>query len=330
MQKYFIKRMLLLVLNIYAYTVNAQTKTDFITGIQRPEDLVNIPGTDWIIISSMAMSAGETGRLLAVSTAAGNMSPRVLYPADTSSGEKIFPHGISLLKIDSTHYRLYVINHGEKETIEVFTIAITGDGPAASRSNSIATPPGIYANGIVALKDGSIFVTSMYTLSTDFLPLFTAGTPTGQFWKWHPQNGWSADKQALCGANGIAVSPDNQFLFVAEWAVKKIWRIPLNGHGKRTSVSFDFLPDNLRWTDKGSLLITGQKATPENVFRCITDDAGRPVRYCTAELYPATLQYRVIIQGGDKTFDGGTVAIRLKNNYYIGSALVNSIACYHF
>src|ERR1700758_1927096 len=82
------------------------------TGIPRAEDLVRLPGSDWIAASSMRGPDGEPGHLFLVN-ATGVSQPRRLYPSDESRNQpdhdrfpqcatppdlrEFYPHGLAVV-----------------------------------------------------------------------------------------------------------------------------------------------------------------------------------------------------------------------------------------
>jgi hypothetical protein len=57
------------------------------------------------------------------------------------------------------------------------------------------------------------------------------------------------------------VSSDGKWV-ISEWSDCKIWKFALDGSVPPRSIHLNFLPDNLRLTDKGTSLIAGQNAAP--------------------------------------------------------------------
>jgi hypothetical protein len=85
------------------------------------------------------------------------------------------------------------------------------------------------------------------------------------------------------------------------------------------SVDVDFLPDNLRWTDHGTLLLAGPDARPEELFGCQARHEECPLGFTVAEIDPATLRVRVLFRGGDTTFGGATGALFVGRDLWVGS-----------
>ena len=102
---------------------------------------------------------------------------------------------------------------------------------------------------------------------------------------------------------------------------------PANGAPAK-SVAVDFLPDNLRWTDRGTLLLAGQNAGPQDVFGCEARHVACPLGFTVAEIDPMTLRIRVLVRGGDNGFGGGTGALEVGRDLWVGSFRGDRIARY--
>lgn len=75
----------------------------------------------------------------------------------TNFNQLLFPHGISLIQIDSNHHKLFVINHGIQESIEVFDLyhqdSLVHD--KTLQDELIYSP-----NDIVAISENEFYVTN--------------------------------------------------------------------------------------------------------------------------------------------------------------------------
>ena len=320
----------------------AQDKPErFLTGIEKPEDLLQLPGSHWVIASCYSPSATESGKLMAIDPDAPGAAPQDVFPglsilkSGNNPVNKLFrPHGINCLQTSVNQYRLFVINHGSKETIEIFDVDISSGKVQVTWSKSIALPATVWANGIVVApgKTEAIFVTSMYDPSDkSFIDEFQKGEPTGQVWKWTSDQGWqTVNNKLLSGANGIEISADGQSLYVSEWANRRLWKFSLDDKIPESYIQLDFLTDNLRWTEKGTLLVTGQKADPATVFASHTlEREATGNQFSVVEIDPVTLAANPLIVGGDQHFGWGTVAIAVGDEIWVGSVLTNKIACYN-
>ncbi|MEV4886716.1 SMP-30/gluconolactonase/LRE family protein [Chitinophaga ginsengisegetis] len=314
----------------------------FLTGVQNPEDLLQLPGTHWIIVSCYSSSTTKSGKLMAIDLDKQGTAPLEVFPGptplkngnlpDNNPINKLFrPHGINCLQTGINQYRLFVISHGSEETIEIFDVDLRSEDLQITWSKSIGLPTTVWANGIVVSPDETVFVTSMYDpADKKFIDEFEKGKPTGQVWKWTSGQGWQTlNGKLLSGANGIEISRDGQILYVSEWATRRLWRFSLNRAIVDSYIQLDFLTDNLRWTEKGNLLLAGQKASPAILFKAHSlQQAVGGNQFSVAEINPVTFTANSLIDGGDRDFGWGTVAIAVGAEIWVGSSLTSRIACY--
>lgn len=310
----------------------------FITSVWNPEDLVRLPGTPWVVVSGMP-SKLHKGRLFIVDV----RDPRAAMPFYPAAGvvpggpdpELFFPHGLDVRPLGEGRFELLVVNHGGGESIAHFHIeARDGEPPVIHSVSRTDLPLGAWANGVVALADAGFAITSMFDpRDQDFIAKFSAAEPTGGVWRWSPGMGWKAlAAPQLSGGNGIAVSRDGRTLFAAEWAARRVWRMALDGSQAR-SVSVTFLPDNLRWTDQGQLLIAGQTSEPQKVFACEQDAGKCPMGFQLVTVDPETLEVHTVLDAGEEMFratgfGGATGALQVGEQIWVGSFTGERIASF--
>ncbi|MBU3078786.1 SMP-30/gluconolactonase/LRE family protein [Sphingomonas sp. XMGL2] len=315
-----------------------------VTSIPQPEDLLTIPGTSWVIAGSMR-TRERPGHLYAFDATAPAPAPRALYPSASAASlnrarfgdcpgplddSRFTPHGIGLSRRADGSFELLVVNHGGRESIEAFDVTLGDEGPQARWTGCIVLPAGASGNGVVALPDGSIIVSKFLDKADpDFLDKMVNGQSTGNVLMWKPGKGWSnALKQDFSGANGVAVSADGRWLFVAEWSARKLWRFPLRDRSAPKSVAVDFLPDNLRLTDRGTILVAGQAGDPRGVMTCKGRGTPCPQGFKVVEMDPKSLRLRLLAQGGDQRFGGATGATLAGPALWIGAYYGETIARY--
>ena|SRR6266545_26505 len=298
-----------------------------IRGAPNPEDLVQLPGTPWVVVSAMR-SKDHPGALLAVDARAGRAA------VSFYAGPRGFaPHGIAVRPLGGGRFELLVVDHGGGEAIDRLTLhVVDGRPPVVSSARRIPLPPGTSANGVAPLPDGGLVMTSMFDpRDRRFVARLAAREATGGVWRWSSRSGWRAiARPRLSGANGIAVDAGGTNVFVSEWAARRLWRIPLAG-GEATFTTTSFLPDNLRWTSGGELLVAGQTATPGDLFGC-QDGARRcPMGFVVARVDPKTLEVRPVLGGDERAFaasgfGGATVALEVGPQIWVGSFAGDRIA----
>lgn len=203
---------------------------------------------------------------------------------------------------------------------EVFRITLD-TAPSATWIGCVLLPGHSFGNGVAPLPGGGFVVSNMYdTADPDFLHKFAAARPTGGVLQWTPRSGWTnAVSQPFSGANGVEIDRDGSWLYVSEWAARRLWAFPLKEQTHVKHIDLDFLPDNLRWTDHGTLLLAGQNAKPEELFGCQARHLPCPLKFTVVEIDPVSLQFRLLVQGGNSTFGGGTGAVLVGRDLWVGS-----------
>jgi DNA-binding beta-propeller fold protein YncE len=147
--------------------------------------------------------------------------------------------------------------------VEVYELAISGVAPALTWKGCVVLPENTFSNSVVRLDDGGFLVTKMMDTTQGFGAV-NAGEITGNVFEWHPGGDVrSVEGTELSGANGITLSPDGRYLYVAALGSREIVRYdrsvtPMT----KDLVSVDITPDNIRWNDAGQLLVAGGNAPP--------------------------------------------------------------------
>ena len=296
-----------------------------ICGFHNPEDLAAAPDSPWLLVSQFPENPREqedSGDLIAFHTEDGRRVP--LFPAEKAVGAARFgepgcsaapearsfsPHGIDL---DGD--RLYVVNHGGREAIEIFEFS-PGDPPALRWGGCVPLPDGVMANDVVGLGDGSF-------LATHFMP--KAATPvtmlrvmmgwsTGEVLAWSPEQGWQAVPHTEDSApNGIEVSPDGRQVYYASWGRGALVRVDRNG-GMRREVELGFHVDNLTWTPDGRLLAAGQSGPTSAIASCPEKPGGTcGMPFVVVAVDPDRLEVTPVLEH-DPPIIGGAASVALQH-----------------
>jgi hypothetical protein len=183
---------------------------------------------------------------------------RAAYPNCSAPPQMISTHGLSVRPLGGNRFRLHAINHGGRASVEIFDVAVEEAGPQATWRGCVEVPTtelGVWPNGIAALPGGG-FVLSGYSVAT-----------------WRPEQGWrrfedfQGSRPNVTGgvgyANGVEVSPDGRFIYIADMRHNKVFRFPVEG-GEPIAYSLNVntngsprTPDNLRWGEDGLLYAAG-------------------------------------------------------------------------
>jgi len=310
-----------------------------------PEDIVALPGTKWLVAGALPKTdAGTRGGLSLIDTE--NPAHIVaLYPAPEASDVQdharfkdcpgplpagFAPHGINIERQADGSYDVLSVNHRGRESIEYFHIMRASPSPRAVWVGCVVLPAGAGGNSVTPLPGGGLIVTDfIHKPNPRFLQDMENGTETGGVLKWTPDGGWSDFSTIkMSGANGAVVTDDGKWAFISEWSDYKIWKFALDGSAAPQSIHLNFLPDNLRITKKGTILIAGQNADPINVMTCRSKHVACQAPFTVLEMDPATMTTKVLARGGDQDFGGATGAAMVGDALWISSYYSEKVVQY--
>ncbi|MBT6043385.1 MAG: hypothetical protein HOH14_07810 [Gammaproteobacteria bacterium] len=249
----------------------------YLCGIINGEDILQIGNSNWLLVSGMDGSltgSSVNGKIHLVNAEA--KTAEVIFPDDAADLQHdllMYPdcpgplditdfsaHGLSLQKSDKgpETYRVYMTSHGAREAIEIFEIDAFLK-PNIQWVGCIPMPQSSWTNSVTILSDGGFLATQFYNPSQHSIENVLAGEVTGHVFEWHPGETVSiVAGTELAGPNGIAVSLDERWIFVAAFGTGELVRFDRSSTpvGKEV-ISLGILPDNVRWTSEGSLYIAG-------------------------------------------------------------------------
>ena len=303
----------------------------FVCGPVTPEDLVIVPETDWVVVSSMV----NDGHLYLANTE--DHSSTVLFPSDTARqqhntaiygscpgpiNEGFRPHGLSLRGGANNRHTLYVVRHGGREAVEVFELDVTRKNPIITWVGCVVAPANVDGNSVVALPDSGFALTNFNGRGGDFASggLMT-GEVTGEVWEWHPENGWEiVPGSEASGANGIEISEDGRWFYVATWGSQSFIRLSRGQNPvTRNEIELGYNVDNLRWAPDGSLLAAGQGGGLQALLACLGQRNCAAVTTNVTKINPDTLAAQEIINHpSDEFVIAGTTALQIGNEIWVG------------
>ena len=192
---------------------------------------------------------------------------------------KFSAHGLNLRSADNGADTLYMVNHGGRKFDRDFC-ARPQRSRAECRVGRLRGNAGTYLaelGGAAAgwRHSGDRHVRPQDPKAADKL---AAGEDTGAVYEWHPHTGFTlVPDSKMSGDNGIEVSRDGKWIYVAAWGNKAVVRLS-RGSGstaKREMLPVGFLADNLRWAPDGQLIVAGQNVSAKDVFGCFQSKAPR-------------------------------------------------------
>jgi DNA-binding beta-propeller fold protein YncE len=240
-------------------------------------------------------------------------------PVDPS---RFSAHGIHLREGAKQLHTLYVVNHGTRESIEIFELDATQE-PKVRWKGCLILPVTAVGNSVAPLPNGGIVVT-VSNLADDMRvgEEVEAHRVTGYVLEWHAKDGWKQVPQSSGSfPNGIEVSGDGNFLFVTNTGTQDIVRLSLgSGPVLRTAIKTAIMTDNVRWDSAGQLWITGQLGGCGLEVVCA-------VPYAILKLDPRTLRFKQVPHSlTAPEFGAGSVALPVEDEVWVGTYRGDRIA----
>jgi hypothetical protein len=317
----------------------------FICGLHHPEDLVLIPGTHWILVSGMGGSSpgsppgpGDLYLLNAsdkhwhsiaqASLAAAKRNTQLYGDCPAPDAAQFLSHGLAIRAGSDGRHTLYAVNHGGRESVEVFAIDARGAKPRVSWSGCALLPASAWLNAVVPLPGEGFIVTSTYDpKDPQARAKMGSGRYAGAVYEWQPGRGFAPlAGDGVTGDNGVTISGDGRWLFFNWFFGREVIRVARAGGEERVTLAVDFLPDNIRYSPDGGLYVAGQNVDPAQLM------AGCPGGDClhgttVVKLDPATMKMRVIVRlPPNATFSDGTTALRVGDTMFLGSYRGDAVA----
>ncbi len=305
---------------------------DSIRGLNNVEDMVQIGNTKWILAGNLGDKSWKRGGLYLINSeslewkeAEIDFSGPVAEGYEKIADPKLLSsHGIALKSIKEDCFEVYAVNHGGKETVEVFDLTIQDDTPAIVWKGSVPMPDGLRGNAVAPLSDGFLVTIPMTDSNPGTFLDFLAGKPTGAVYRWTVHEGYrEITGGKLAGNNGIEVSPDEKWAFVNSYSDRSVTRINLtDDKAEPVTVHMPFLPDNIKYSADRTLLVTGQDSNILTVVLLTngTSIGVSPTDTAVVQLDPETTRVTDVLKLPKfRAFGGGTTALYIGNDLWVSS-----------
>lgn len=316
---------------------------NFICGVENPEDVVLVPDSAWLLAGGMKAGSG----LYLIDTPTRAVTN--LYPADAAKSAQdhttyagcpspLDPtqanlHGLSIRQSGTDHYTVYAVNHGGRESVEVFDLDTRTATPSATWEGCVLMPAALKGNGVATFQDGTILATVPYTPGKSFDDV-VAGQTTGTVLMWTPgmQMFRPIPGTELLGNNGIETSPDDSKFYVVSPRERRIVEFARDNPGTplRFAQLQGFVPDNVHWTADNQLITAGQTdaqpgcgGTPPREEALLECSSG----YKVDTIDPATMTATELATGPTTPdFAGTASAVQVGNELWLGSFYADRLA----
>ena len=313
---------------------------------RNPEDLVVAPGGEFLLVSQMGqMDGSETGDLVLYRPGSGPGGEiRPLFPVtrlvdDRSWGDltcappdlSLFsPHGIDLVRRQDGAWMLLVVNHGGRESVEMFQVEGEDESLGLRWRGCAEGPEDAAFNDVAGLRDGGFYVTHMYPLNGQMMALIrnlVFGSDTGFVYRWQQAEGW----MAVPGSegpfpNGVVIAPDEKALFINMYLAGEVRKLDLTT-GTVVASYAGGRPDNSTWDSGGRLLVATHTADLADLTAC-TDlaEGSCPFAFRIVSLDPEDLSAQTVLEHAGPPMGGATVALEMDGELYLGTFAGDRIA----
>ncbi|WP_421891923.1 hypothetical protein [Marinoscillum sp.] len=300
---------------------------------------INLPGAEDIAISRedrfLIVSSDDRasrwgkgkprqGGLFMIDLSAESFTPKLLTGAFDSP---FYPHGISLLRLDSALHQILAINHANGgHTIEVFLLY----GDSLVYEKTLADESMISPNDVVAISVNAFYFTNdhrhtsgTWRLMEDYLGLRQSNVVYAS------GSSYREVDHGIAYANGINYDPTRNLLFVASPRDFLIKVYSVNSQGDLTfieDIQAGTGVDNIEFDDSGNLWIGAHP----NLMKFASYAAGKSEK-APSEVIQVTYRgigdYEVssVFLDDGAIISASTVAVPFTNLIFIGNVMDNEL-----
>jgi hypothetical protein len=226
-------------------------------------------------------------------------------------------HGLGARALADGTQRVAVVNHGGRESIELFDLVGRGREARLTWRGCVTLPPDLLGNDVALAPDGEIVVTNFVPRVSQprlWLEIAAAalGFESGEVLAWRPQRGWrSIPGSRGAGPNGLILTRDGETVFFAENGRDRVVRLPRAG-GEPQHIDVGANVDNLSWDGERILGVIHTGGVGAIFQACLMD-------WAIVEADAAARSARRIFAHDGATPCGATSALRLGDRIYVGS-----------
>lgn len=323
-----------------------------ICAVKGSEDLEVLPDGKRILVSQSHMELDPAGAMAWLPGSIAVIDPatpktHVLYPRQRSRparadwgdancpgeiGAALSPHGMHLSRRKDGGWQLLVVNHGGRESVEIFQVVGRGRALALHWRGCAIPPANSIINDAAALPGGGLVVSNMayndgpHTMMTT-MEKAEGGENTGNILRWLPGAGFDIVPGSESPApNGVQVDPAGAYLYVAvsgsRGAVRKLDLKRAQWVGAAPVAN----PDNISWGRDGRLLVAGVRSMAD-MAPCIAagfkETCGAAFHIVAVD--PATMAAETLIRHGGAPMGFASVAVQAGDAIYVGSPVGDRI-----
>lgn len=306
-----------------------------VCGMQTPEDIAALPDNRHLLLAHFGGMQDGIGSLSLFDTE--TEQHRQLFPPASAvaeaadlwgddnctkpPGKGFSPHGTHLHQLNDGTWRYLVVNHGEREAVELFELRAPGAGAELVWRGCVQPPVPTFMNDVVGLDNGDLAYTRMFSSVGIWQQLKSMlGLDSGELWRWNKQRGaWPLPGTGASQPNGLEISADNRYLFANMYIEGEVWKVDamsgrIAGRAPIASV------DNSAWGSDGRLWLVRHAASLTQIVACFEDQGTPcPAPFEVIALDPATMEHELLFSHSGAPMGAATVAVPQNGRVYLGS-----------
>ena len=232
------------------------------------------------------------------------------------------PHGTHLHRLADGRWRYLVINHGGRETVEMFEVLGEGADTRLAWRGCVPAAADTFMNDVVGLADGDLIFTRMFH-NAGLLEqaLGAMGKTTGELWRWNRSTGLRIlPGTEAAQPNGIEIAADEKHVFANMYFEEEVWKIDADTGEVLGRAQVGSGGDNSAWGSDGRLWVVTH---PEGLFNLLScfDYQDQPcgARFRIVAVDPDTLATETLFEHRGAPMGAATVAVPQGGKVWIGS-----------
>lgn len=307
-----------------------------VCGMKTPEDIAALNDGRHLLLAHFGGMVGGTGSISLFDTQTQQL--RNLFPVEVGvnipsnqewgeancqmpSSDQFSPHGSHLHQLSDGRWRYLVVNHGGRESIEMFELALAGSDSSLAWRGCVMAPAQTFMNDVVGLANGDLIFSRMFHSLEGLEPLKgLLGFSTGDLWRWNSTTG----AKILPGTdaaqpNGLEISADGRFVFANMYSEQQVWKVDASS-GEKIAVAEVANADNSAWGSDGRLLIATHTGGMGEMLACFEEQA-KPCAgsFEIIAMDPETMATEVVFAHRGPPMGVATIAVPQGGRVYMGS-----------
>lgn len=307
-----------------------------VCGMKTPEDIAALPDGRHLLLSHFGGMNNGTGSLGLFDTRTESLTP--LFPLETTftrpAGSpwgdaqceppvlaKFSPHGTHLHQLADETWRYLVVNHGGRESIELFELAMSGGDSELHWRGCVLPAEETLMNDVVGLANGDlVFSRMLHSRGTIELVKSLIGFSSGDLWRWSQAGGLRLlPGTSASQPNGLEISADDKYIFANMYFEEEVWKVDASS-GQTVATAPIAFADNSAWGSDGRLLVVTHNGGIAEMASCLQNQ----VEPCAASfeifaLDTETMAIESVFSHRGAPMGAATVAVPQAGRIYMGS-----------